>query len=309
MAKMWAGVSSGQTSKLADDFNSSLHFDWRFYRQDIRGSMAHAAMLADCGIIPQEDAAAIQKGLQSILSDLDSGALTFDRPCEDIHMFVEEILTERIGEPGKKLHTARSRNDQVALDLRLYLRDEAAEIRQLTAALISAIVKQAEAGKSYIVPGYTHLQRAQPILFAQQLLAYAMMLLRDDGRIADAVKRMNYSPIGCCALAGTSYPTNRQAEAAALGFDYAFHHAVAEASANPYLADALQNLGPAMISMPKERLQAATTSETGTGPVSAEHRAVLDALTAGDALAAAAAMRIHLAGSRRRLEAGAGQKA
>ncbi len=219
MAKMWAGVSSGQTSKLADDFNSSLHFGWRVYRQDIRGSMAHAAMLADCGIIPAEDAAAIQKGLQSILSDLDSGALTFDRPCEDIHMFVEEILTERIGEPGKKLHTARSRNDQVALDLRLYLRDEAAEIRQLTAALISAIVKQAEAGKSYIVPGYTHLQRAQPILFAQQLLAYAMMLLRDDGRIADAVKRMNYSPIGCCALAGTSYPTNRQAEATALGFD------------------------------------------------------------------------------------------
>ncbi len=219
MAKMWAGVTSGQTSKLADDFNSSLHFDWRMYRQDIQGSMAHAAMLADCDIITHMESQQIIAGLQSILEDLDSGKLTFDRPCEDIHMFVEEILTERIGEPGKKLHTARSRNDQVALDLRMYLRSEAGEIRQLTKAVIKALAGQAEAGQGYIVPGYTHLQRAQPILFGHHLLAYAMMLLRDDARIRDAMVRMNFSPIGSCALAGTTYPTDRRSEAAALGFD------------------------------------------------------------------------------------------
>jgi len=219
MAKMWAGVTSGQTSKLADDFNSSLHFDWRMYRQDIQGSMAHASMLSCCGIISPEESVQINEGLSSILADLESGALTFDRPCEDIHMFVEEVLTERIGDAGKKLHTARSRNDQVALDLRMYLRDEAAGIRKLTAEVIGALVQQAEASQDYIMPGYTHLQRAQPIVFSHHLLAYAMMLLRDDERLADAVKRMNYSPIGCCALAGTTYPTDRQLEADTLGFD------------------------------------------------------------------------------------------
>ncbi len=219
MAKMWAGVTSGQTSKLADDFNSSLHFDWRMYRQDIQGSIAHAEMLSECGIISEVECEQILGGLHSILNDLDRGTLTFDRPCEDIHMFVEEVLTERIGEPGKKLHTARSRNDQVALDLRMYLRSEANEIRKLTKEVIRALVSQAETGKNYIMPGYTHLQRAQPILFGHHLLAYAMMLLRDEERIADASRRMNFSPIGSCALAGTTYPTDRRMEAAALGFD------------------------------------------------------------------------------------------
>ena len=219
MAKMWAGVTDGKTEKIADDFNSSIRFDCRMYRQDITGSMAHAAMLAGQGIISQNDADTLIAGLEGILKDLDSGALEFDWECEDIHMFVEQILTERIGDVGKKLHTARSRNDQVALDIRMYLRDEIAEITALTTQLIEAVVKKAEEYKAAIMPGYTHLQRAQPIVFGHQLMAYAMMLLRDLDRLADCRKRMNQSPIGCCALAGTTYDTDRRFEAEKLGFD------------------------------------------------------------------------------------------
>ena len=219
MAKMWAGRTDGTTEKIADDFNSSIHFDSRMYRQDITGSMAHAAMLAGKGIISTQDADTLIAGLEGILNDLNSGALEFDWECEDIHMFVEQVLTERIGDVGKKLHTARSRNDQVALDIRMYLRDEIEEISQLTKALIVAIVNKAEVYKAAIMPGYTHLQRAQPVTFGHQLMAYAMMLLRDIDRLADCRKRMNQSPIGCCALAGTTYDTDRRFEAAKLGFD------------------------------------------------------------------------------------------
>ena len=219
MSKMWAGRTSGVTDKLADDFNSSISFDCRMYRQDIQGSQAHAAMLAKCGIISEEDAKALRQGLQKILEDLDSGALEFDWECEDIHMFVEQVLTERLGDVGKKLHTARSRNDQVALDLRMYLRDELKEIKTFNHELLQAICEQAEACKEFIMPGYTHLQRAQPILFSHQLLAYAMMLMRDMERLEDAAKRMNISPIGSCALAGTTYNTDRAYEAELLGFD------------------------------------------------------------------------------------------
>ena len=219
MAKMWAGRTDGTTEKIADDFNSSIHFDSRMYRQDITGSMAHAAMLAGKGIISAQDADTLITGLEGILNDLNSGALEFDWECEDIHMFVEQVLTERIGDVGKKLHTARSRNDQVALDIRMYLRDEIEEISQLTKALIVAIVNKAEVYKAAIMPGYTHLQRAQPVTFGHQLMAYAMMLLRDIDRLADCRKRMNQSPIGCCALAGTTYDTDRRFEAAKLGFD------------------------------------------------------------------------------------------
>ena len=219
MAKMWAGRTDGATEKIADDFNSSIHFDSRMYRQDITGSMAHACMLAECGIITQNDADTLIDGLQGILDDLNSGALQFDMECEDIHMFVEQVLTERIGEVGKKLHTARSRNDQVALDIRMYLRDESAEISALISDLISAVTDKAEEYKSAIMPGYTHLQRAQPITFGHHLMAYSMMLLRDKERIADCVKRMNISPIGSCALAGTTYNTDRRFEAEKLGFD------------------------------------------------------------------------------------------
>ena len=219
MAKMWTGVTAGVTDSIADDFNSSIHFDCKMYKEDITGSMAHAAMLAGKGIISQKDADLLIDGLQGILNDLESGTLKFDLSCEDIHMFVEQVLTERIGDTGKKLHTARSRNDQVALDLRMFLRSRIDEIVDLTKDAIAAICEQAEANKTVIMPGYTHLQRAQPILFSHHILAYAMMLLRDLDRLADCRKRMNVSPIGSCALAGTTYDTDREFEAKQLGFD------------------------------------------------------------------------------------------
>lgn len=218
MAKMWAGRASGVTDKIADDFNSSISFDSRMYRQDITGSMAHAAMLAHSGIITQTDADALIDGLAGILADIESGKLDIDMSCEDIHMFVEQVLTERLGDVGKKLHTARSRNDQVALDLRLYLRDEIAEIRTLVVELIKAVVMKAEEHKADIVPGYTHMQRAQPITFGHHLMAYAMMLLRDLSRLDDCKSRMEVSPIGSCALAGTTYNTDRVFEAGKLGY-------------------------------------------------------------------------------------------
>ena len=219
MAKMWEGRFSKALDQQADDFNSSIHFDCRMFRQDIKGSMAHAAMLAAQGIIPAADVDMIIAELEKILADLESGALDIDMTAEDIHMFVEAELTKRIGDVGKKLHTARSRNDQVALDIRLYLKEEAAEIVEMLKGLLKDILSQAEQHKNTIMPGYTHLQRAQPITFAHHLLAYAMMFSRDISRIEDAVKRMNYSPLGSCALAGTTYPTNREMVAEKLGFD------------------------------------------------------------------------------------------
>ena len=219
MAKMWAGRTAGETDRLADDFNSSIGFDSRMYRQDIRGSMAHAAMLGARGIITGDEAQTLIDGLSEILSDLDSGALQFDLSCEDIHMFVEQELTARLGDVGKKLHTARSRNDQVALDMRMYLRDETDKIVRRIEQLTEALVEQARENRDVIMPGYTHLQRAQPVTFAHHLLAYAMMLLRDRARFADGKKRINVSPIGSCALAGTTYATDRRMEARELGFD------------------------------------------------------------------------------------------
>lgn len=217
--KMWSGRTTGETDKIADDFNSSIGFDCRMYRQDIKGSMAHAAMLGAKGIISEADAECIVDGLEKILSDIESGALHIDMNCEDIHMFVESELTKRIGDTGKRLHTARSRNDQVALDIRMYLRDEVKEIIGLIKELMKSIVSQAEKNTDAIMPGYTHLQRAQPILFSHHIMAYAMMLSRDVGRIEDAAKRMNYSPLGSCALAGTTYDIDRKMTAASLGFD------------------------------------------------------------------------------------------
>ena len=219
MAKMWAGRTDGQTEQIADDFNSSIHFDCRMYKQDITGSMVHAAMLAKQGIITDADADALIAGLEQILGDIDSGKLAIDMTCEDIHMFVEQVLTQRIGDVGKKLHTARSRNDQVALDIRLHLREEIDNITALTKDLIAAVTAKAEEYADTIMPGYTHLQRAQPITFGHHLMAYAMMLLRDVERLADCRRRMNKSPIGCCALAGTTYNTDRFYEAEKLGFD------------------------------------------------------------------------------------------
>ncbi len=219
MAKLWAGRTDGVTDAAADDFNSSIRFDCKMYRQDIQGSMAHAAMLGAQHIIAPAEAETLIDGLQGILNDLDSGALVFDPACEDIHMFVEQVLTARLGDVGKKLHTARSRNDQVALDVRLYLREQIDTITGQLRELAAALTEKAEQHKSTILPGYTHLQRAQPVTFGHHLLAYAMMLLRDIDRLGDCRCRMNQSPIGCCALAGTTYPTDRVMEAAALGFD------------------------------------------------------------------------------------------
>ena len=219
MKKMWAGRCDGAVDKIADDFNSSIHFDKKMYKEDIKGSIEHALMLHTVGILTKEEYEKISDGLLCIEKELESGKLSFDENAEDIHMFIEATLTERIGDAGKKLHTARSRNDQVALDLRLYMRNKANGIIESLLDLISAIKVQAENNQDAIMPGYTHLQRAQPITFAHHLLAYAMMFIRDVSRLKDAVKRMNKSPLGSCALAGTTYPTERRSVAERLGFD------------------------------------------------------------------------------------------
>ena len=219
MAKMWAGRFQKEESKEVNDFNSSISFDSRMYESDITGSIAHARMLGNQGIISKEDSELIIDTLTKILEDINSGKLQFDYEAEDIHMFVESELTKRIGEVGKRLHTSRSRNDQVALDIRMHLKKMATEIISEIDNVITTFVDLAEKNKETIMPGYTHLQRAQPITFANHLLAYAFMLKRDKDRFSDAIKRMNYSPLGSCALAGTTYPIDRDMVAKELGFD------------------------------------------------------------------------------------------
>ena len=219
MAKMWAGRFQKEEKKEVNDFNSSISFDGVMFKDDILGSMAHAKMLGEKGIISKEDSILIIKTLTDILSDIEEGKLTLDPEAEDIHMFVEAELTKRIGEVGKRLHTARSRNDQVALDVRLHLRDMADSTILNLNALLNTIIDLAEKHKGTVMPGYTHLQRAQPITFANHLLAYAFMIKRDIERFIDAKGRMNYSPLGSCALAGTTYPIDRNMTAADLGFD------------------------------------------------------------------------------------------
>jgi len=218
MDKMWAGRFSKALDKQADDFNSSLRFDSRMYREDIEGSMAHAAMLGEKNIISLDDASLIIKTLGEILADIDEGKLVIDEG-EDIHMFNEAELTRRIGDVGKRLHTARSRNDQVALDIRLYLRHECSEIVLMLKELLKTLADKSEKYSGTIMPGYTHLQRAQPITFGHHLMAYAMMFERDITRIKDASARMNFSPLGSCALAGTTYDTDREMVAKQLRFD------------------------------------------------------------------------------------------
>lgn len=217
--KMWSGRFSGATDSRADDFNSSISFDKRLYRHDILGSVAHVKMLGRKGIVTEEEAEKIEAALIDILADIDEGRLEFDLSCEDIHMFVEKILTERIGDVGKKLHTARSRNDQVAFDLRFWLRDEVCEIIALTKELIRVICNQAEKHSATIMPSYTHLQRAQPAVLGHHLMTYAFMFARDIDRMLDAQKRLNISPLGSCALAGTTYDTDRFLTAGLTGFD------------------------------------------------------------------------------------------
>ena len=217
--KMWAGRSSKEVDSRVNDFNSSIAFDSRMYRQDIKGSMAHAEMLGDCGIIEKSESEKIIAGLKEILADIDSGKLQFDPNAEDIHMFVESELTKRLGDTGKRLHTARSRNDQVALDIRMYLKDEIDEIIPMIRELIGVLCDIAEKNLDTIMPGYTHLQRAQPITFAHHMMAYAQMLIRDIGRFEDTYKRMNKMPLGSGALATTTYPIDRRQVCSLLGFD------------------------------------------------------------------------------------------
>ncbi len=247
MAKMWAGRTDGATEKLADDFNSSIAFDSRMFREDITGSIAHAQMLSYKGIISEQEAEALTTGLAGILEDLQSGKLAIDLTCEDIHMFVEQELTARLGDVGKKLHTARSRNDQVALDIRMYLRNQIDEITGLVKRLITAVTDKAEVYCDTIMPGYTHLQRAQPVTFGHHLMAYSMMLLRDMERLADCRKRMNRSPIGCCALAGTTYDTDRDFEAEKLGFDGICQNSLDGVSDRDFCAELLSDLAILMM--------------------------------------------------------------
>ena len=247
MAKMWAGRTTAETDTLADEFNSSIAVDGRMYREDITGSMAHAAMLSKCGILTEEEGDTLIAGLSEILADLDEGRLAIDPTAEDIHMFVEAVLTERLGEVGKKLHTARSRNDQVALDFRMHLRGECEAITEAVLSLVAALTDRAAAAAETVMPGYTHLQRAQPITLGHHLMAYAYMLLRDADRLSDCRRRMNLSPIGSCALAGTTYPTDRRFEAERLGFSGVVENSLDGVSDRDFAVELLSALSLLMV--------------------------------------------------------------
>ena len=216
--KLWGGRFSKETDSLANDYNSSIKFDQRLYKEDIKGSIAHVKMLGNQNIIPNENALKIAKELESILEDIESGKVEFSVTAEDIHMNIETILIERLGDIGKQLHTGRSRNDQVAVDFKMYLREECFEIKKLILKLMEVILSIAKEHKKTIMPGYTHLQKAQPITLAHHMLAYFQMFLRDYERLSDCVKRLNYCPLGSGALATTTYPLDRFATAKELGF-------------------------------------------------------------------------------------------
>ena len=216
--KLWGGRFTQPTDKFVEEFTASIDFDKRLYHQDIRGSIAHARMLGKQGIISMDDMESIVHGLQEILRQIESGQFTFSVALEDIHMNIESRLSDKIGEAGKRLHTGRSRNDQVALDIRLYLRDEIVEISAYLDLLIDALIEQAEKNIQVIMPGYTHLQTAQPILFSHHLMAYVEMFRRDRGRMEDCLKRMNVSPLGAGARAGTTFPIDREHVAEQLDF-------------------------------------------------------------------------------------------
>ena len=237
--KLWGGRFTKNESQSALEFNASIGFDKRLYRQDIEGSRAHAAMLARCGIISQEDADAIDKGLEGILKDIEDGKIEFTIDNEDIHMNIESILTERIGEPGKRLHTARSRNDQVAVDFRLWTREAIENIMDDLKTLMHSIYNIAESGRDVIMPGYTHLQRAQPVTFAFYMMAYFEMFKRDYSRFADCLSRMNENPLGAGAMSGTGYKTDREYLTKRLGFDRTCANAMDAVSDRDYALEFL----------------------------------------------------------------------
>ncbi len=265
MEKMWKGRTDAATDAIADDFNSSIRVDSAMYMEDIKGSIAHVFMLGKQGIITREEQTKISDGLLGILSDIHSGKLEIDMAAEDIHMFVEAELTKRIGDVGKKLHTARSRNDQVALDTRLYLRRKNKEIISALTDCIAAFVSLAEKHKETIMPGYTHLQRAQPVSFAQYMLAYANMLLRDIDRFAATVERMNYSPLGACALAGTTYDTDRELVAKALKMYGVCENSMDAVSDRDFCLDTLSSVAISMMHLSRisEELILWSTGEFG----------------------------------------------
>ena len=216
--KLWGGRFTKEENQLVHNFNESLSFDQKFYHQDIQGSIAHVTMLAKQGIVSEEDREAIIGGLKGILADIESGKLEFTKEHEDIHSFVEANLIERIGDAGKRLHTGRSRNDQVALDMKLYCRDEIDELDELVRKLLEELLAIMEANTDTFMPGFTHLQKAQPVTLAHHVGAYFEMFSRDRGRLHDIRERMNYCPLGSGALAGTTYPLDREYTAELLGF-------------------------------------------------------------------------------------------
>ncbi len=245
--KMWDGRFLKETNKEANDYNTSLPFDFRMYEQDIRGSIAHCHMLSTQNIISSDDAIVIVSGLTDILSDIHDGILTFDSDAEDIHMFVEEELTRRVGDAGKRLHTGRSRNDQVALDIRLYLLDEIKQIRSLIMSLYSVLIRKASDNLTTVMPGYTHLQRAQPITLAHHLSAYIQMLKRDMSRLDDTYNRMNFSPLGSGALAGTTYPLDRQMVAEELGLSGVTENSLDGVSDRDFVIELASNISILMM--------------------------------------------------------------
>ena len=248
MAKMWAGRFQKETDAVVNDFNSSVMFDCRMYAEDIQGSIAHATMLGCQGIIPQEDVHKIIEGLTGILADIEAGKIHFSPELyEDIHMANEQILTERIGDAGKRLHTARSRNDQVALDMRLYVRREIGEIRALVLGFMHALCEVASQHLETVMPGYTHLQRAQPITFAHHLMAYANMLKRDVRRLDDCLSGMDALPLGSGALAGTTYPIDRAFVAEQLGFSAVMDNSLDGVSDRDYCIELCADLSILMM--------------------------------------------------------------
>lgn len=245
--KLWGGRFQKDTDLLVNELNASISFDQRLYREDITGSMAHAAMLADCGIISKEDAAAITSGLEDILADIEAGKAAFTADNEDIHMNVEALLTARIGDAGKRLHTARSRNDQVALDFRMYVREQIPVIVGQLLELETVLCRQAKKHQTAVMPGYTHLQRAQPISFAQHLMAYAAMFRRDVTRLEDCGARLDECPLGSGALAGTTYPIDRWETAKALGFAAPMGNSLDGVSDRDYALELLSGLSILMM--------------------------------------------------------------
>ncbi len=245
--KLWGGRFTKETNQLVHRFNSSISFDQRFYKQDIEGSIAHVTMLAEQKILTQEEKRDIITGLQGILQDLNSGCLTIDETSEDIHSFIEAVLIERIGETGKKLHTGRSRNDQVALDMKLYTRDEIIELNHLLRELLEQIHTLMKENTTTILPGFTHLQKAQPVTLAHHLGAYFEMFVRDRGRLSDIYERMNFCPLGSGALAGTTYPLNRNRSAQLLQFTGATKNSMDSVSDRDYLIELLSALSTIMM--------------------------------------------------------------